>query len=238
MSSPRKAALPASNQLLALLPGEDRKRLLARCERIELVESDVLCERGQRTDHVYFPVEGYISLITLVDRRDGLEVGLVGAEGMLGTSLALGVEISSQQALVQGPGFAMRIGAAGFRRELARSDPLRRLLGRYIHVLMAQMAQAGACTRFHLLEARVARWLLMTLDRCRGDSFHLTQSFLACMLGMRRVGITNVAGALQRRKLISYARGIVTVLDRRGLEAASCGCYRVDRDAYTAVLGG
>ena len=237
MSSRASAPPVPANYLLASLPHVDRQRLIAHCDAVDLAESDVLCERGDRIDHVYFPVDGFISLITPINQQAGFEVGMVGSEGMHGVSLALGVDVSPQRALVQGAGAALRMDATTFRREHARSAPMRRLLNRYLYVLMAQMAQAGACTRFHLLEARVARWLLMTHDRAPTDTFHLTQEFLGYMLGMRRVGITKAAGALQDRHLISYARGTITILDRSGLETAACACYRIDRDAYTSVLG-
>ena len=236
--SPRVTAPPVpANHLLTCLPHIDRQRLIAQCDEIDLVDSDRLSERGDRIDHVYFPVASIISLITPIDHQAGFEVGMVGSEGMHGISLALGVDVAPQRAIVQGAGSALRMNAVAFRRELARSASLRRLLNRYLYVLMSQMAQAGACTRFHLLEARVARCLLMTHDRAPGNAFHLTQEFLGYMLGMRRVGITRAAGALQKKNLISYTRGIITILDRAGLEAASCACYRIDRDAYTSVLG-
>jgi CRP-like cAMP-binding protein len=237
MSSNAAAQPVALNHLLACLPNIDRRRLMDQCDEVELVESDVLSERGDRIDHVYFPTSGFISLITPIDQQAGFEVGMVGREGMCGISLVLGVDVSPQRALVQGAGIVLRIEAGSFRRQLARSASLRRLLNRYLYVLMAQMAQAGACTRFHLLEARVARWLLMTHDRTTGDTFRLTQEFLSYMLGMRREGITEAAGALQKRQLITYSRGAITILDRAGLEAASCPCYRIDQDAYTSVLG-
>jgi len=234
----RAIATPVpANHLLACLPHVDRQRLIAHCDEVDLVESNVLGERGDRIDHVVFPIESFISLITPIDHQAGFEVGMVGAEGMHGISLALGVDMAPQRALVQGAGSALRMNAAAFRRELARSAALRHLLNRYVYVLMSQMAQAGACTRFHLLEERVARWLLMTHDRAPGDAFHLTQEFLGYMLGMRRVGITKAAGALQDKHLISYTRGTLTILDRAGLEAVECACYRIDRDAYTSVLG-
>lgn len=230
-------APPATNRLINCLPRVDQRRLLARCDLVDLVKSQVLSERGERIDHVYFPIAGFISLITPINEQDGFEVGMVGLEGMCGISLTLGVNVSPQRALVQGAGSALRIKAAAFRGEHARSASLRRLLSRYLYVLIVQLAQAGACTRFHLLEARVARWLLMTHDRAPGDTFHLTQEFLGYMLGMRREGITGAAGALQKRNLICYKRGAITILDRVGLEAASCPCYRIDRDAYTSLLG-
>lgn len=235
--TPRANVAPiVANRLLDRLPRIERERLVAACEEVELVESRVLCERGDRIDHVYFPIDSFISLITPIDHHAGFEVGMIGLEGMLGVSFVLGIDVSPQRALVQGSGSALRMKTAAFRHELARSEPLHRLLDRYLYVLMFQLAQTGACTRFHLLEARVARWFLMSHDRAPGDSFHLTQEYLGYMLGMRRVGITKAAGALQKRNLISYKRGMITILDRAGLEAAACSCYRIDCDAYTDIL--
>jgi CRP-like cAMP-binding protein len=237
MSARTKAAPVAANRLLARLPRTDRQRLIAQCEEVDLVESGVLCEPGDRLRYVYFPICGFISMITPIDQRAGFEIGLVGSEGAQGVSLALGVNVAPQFALVQGAGSALRIKAAAFRRELAQSASLRPMLDRYLYVLMSQLAQTAACTRFHRLEARLARWLLMTHDRACSDKFHLTHEFLAFMLGMRRVGITKAAGELKKRKLISYSRGNITILNRAGLEAASCTCYRIDRDIYTNTLG-
>jgi CRP-like cAMP-binding protein len=235
---PRAIKAPAaSNRLLARLPRIDRDRLIAQCEQVQLQESEVLNERGDRIRHVHFPIDSFVSLITPVDDHAGFEVGIIGAEGMLGVSLVLGVDVAPQRALVQGGGSAWRMTKGAFASELKRSPALHRLLDRYLYVLMAQLAQAGACTRFHLLEPRLARWLLMTHDRSVGVEFHLTQDFLGYMLGMRRVGITKAAGALQDQGLISYSRGTISVLDRAGLEAAACACYRIDCDAYATMLG-
>lgn len=198
---------------------------------------DVLFDPGERVRHVHFPTAGFISLVTPIDGSTRLEVGLVGDEGMVGTPLVLGVATSPLQALVQGAGVSMRMDAAPFRRELGRSPALQLLLDRYLFVRMAQLAQTAGCTRFHLVEARLARWLLMTQDRARSNAFRITQEFLALMLGVRRAGVTRAATSLQKLRLIHYSRGAIVILDRPGLKAVSCGCYRTDRETYQRVLG-
>lgn len=234
---PHKRRAPETNSLLEALPQKDRRHFLAGCETVELVLSEVLCEPGESVRHVYFPTDSYISLVKPIDGHFGLEVALVGYEGMHGIALALGVDISQSHVLVQGAGHALRMAAAPFRRELRLSPALQKLLNRYIYVCLCQLEQTAACTRFHVVEARLARWLLMTHDRTFSDELHITHEFLAFMLGVRRVGITKAAGSLQKRKLIRYSRGIITVLDRRGLETASCDCYWADRTTYDHVMG-
>lgn len=220
------------NHLIEQLPSRDRRRLLAIAEPVLLVLSEVICDRGEPLRHVYFPVDGFISLVTRVDGHPSLEVGMVGREGMFGAPVALGALSSPWQALVQGAGSAWRVAIGPFRRELADSEALQRSLDRYLCVLMAQMATSAACLRFHQIGPRLARWLLMTQDRAHAGSFHVTHEFLASMLGVRRVGVTLAAGALQRNGLIEYHRGLLTVLDRPGLEAAACSCYVADLQGY------
>lgn len=229
-------SVPAKNQLLAALPNKDGQRLLAGCETVELQFADVLAEPGEPIRHVYFPSESFISLVAPIDGRASLEVGLIGNEGMLGIPLVLGLDSSPLHALVQGKGEALRMEAPFFRHELRRSEALQGLLQRYLYVQMCQLAQTAACTRFHVVEARLARWLLMTQDRAHTDTFHVTQEFLSYMLGVRRVGITKAATSLQHHQLISYSRGNITILDRNGLEAASCSCYEADKLTYARMM--
>ena len=227
---------PAINRLLDSLPGDDQRRMRSRCDAVDLAFADVLYTPGECLGQVYFPISSFISLIMSAGGAACLEVGLVGNEGMFGIPLALGVDVSPLRAVVQGAGSALRMDAASFRRHLANSPALQREIDRYVCVHLTQLAQTAACTRFHVIEARLARWLLMTQDRARAHTFHVTQEFLALMLGVRRAGVTNAANSLQRRNLIHYRRGDITVLDRRGLKAASCGCYRADRTSYDRIL--
>jgi CRP-like cAMP-binding protein len=229
-------AKACGNQLLAALPGKVSRGLIARCEPVDLKFGAVVCEQGDRIQHVYFPIDGFISLISSLDHRPRLEVGLVGSEGMLGASLTLGVDVTPLRAIVPGGGTALRMGAARFSRELQHSPALEGELKRYVYVLMAQLAQMAACTHFHVLDARLARWLLMTRDRAHSDEFYITQEFLAYMLGVRRVGITHAASALQKRRLIRYTRGSMTILDGQRLEALSCECYAVAKHMYNWVM--
>ena len=225
------------NRLLAALPPASQRRMLRVCEPVELVFGDILCQPGERIRHVYFPINCFISLVAALKGPASLEVGLIGDEGMLGMSLALGVDISPMRGLVQGAGTAMRMPAAAFCKELEDDAVLRRSMGRYTYVLLAQLAQTAACTCFHVLDARLARWLLMTHDRAHADHFYLTHALLAEMLGVRRSGVTRAAGELQRRNLIHYSRGGITVLDRRGLEKTACECYAAVIADYDRLLG-
>ena len=225
------------NHLIEMLPRAERQSLLSLCEPVALKLGTVLCRPGDALSHVHFPVDSFISLLTNTPGHPGLEVGMVGREGMLGAHLALGVTRAPLHALVQGGGTAWRMDTAAFQRTLLQSAPLQRAMGRYVYVLMAQLASSAACLRYHLIAPRLARWLLMSQDRAHSDNFRVTQKFLAYMLGVRRVGVTAAAGALQDAGLIGYTRGNMTVHNRHGLEAAACSCYAADTAAYAQQMG-
>jgi CRP-like cAMP-binding protein len=224
------------NRLLAALPNSDRRRILASCETVELTPAEVLYAPWQPHRSIYFPSDSFISLIMPTGDSSGFEVGLVGNEGMLGIAIVLGSELSPQRAVVQGAGSALRMDAAPLRRELRRNKALRGEIDRYLHIQMGQLAQATICAHFHLLQARVASRLLTTQDRAGANTFRVTHEVLAAKLGVRRVGVTEAASSLQQRRLIHYSRGDITVLDRRGLMAASCKCYTADRESYNRIL--
>jgi len=231
-------AAPAANRLLAALPKKEYLRLLPELEQVPLTFGDVLYEPGDAISHVYFPDNGIISLLSRVESRKLLEVGIVGSEGVAGLPAVLGLRPSLNRGLVQSGGTAKRMKAAALRREFKRDGALQRLLHRYLHSLLTQISQSAVCNRFHTVDARLARWLLMTHDRVGSDDFRLTQEFLSNMLGVRREAVSKAAGALQKRGFVNYSRGHITVLSRAGLEAATCQCYRVIRDEADLVFDG
>lgn len=224
------------NHLLQLLPRMDRAQLLSECQSVELQFAEVLFESGEPMRYAYFPVDGFVSFVALNEGKPSLEVGLVGSEGMVGEQLLSGVLPAPFHAVVQGPGRAWRIRTSHFLRQLRESVALQRVLQRYLHVRFVQLGNQTVCVHFHQINRRLARWLLMSHDRSHADSFHMTHEFMAYLLGVRRVGITKAAGNLQRDGLIEYHHGFLSVLDRRGLEAAACCCYGQDAAVYDRLL--
>jgi len=222
-----------NNSLLAALPHAKYQRLLAAgLELVTLKFGEVLHESGVPFRYVYFPIDCVISLLTTMKGHQALEVGLVGHEGIVGSPLALGIHASLHRALVQRTGAAMRMESALFRKEVLQSKPLRQALYRYTNALIGQIGQTAGCTQFHSMQARLARYLLMTGDCARSGEIHLTHEFLARMLGARRERVTRAASALRKRNLIKYSRGKITILDRIRLNAASCECYQIIKRIY------
>ncbi len=224
------------NRLLAGLCEIDYQHLMMGCESVDLVLNDVLSNASDKITHVYFPTQCIISLMKHIDTDKDLEVGMIGNEGMLGSTLLLGIDIAPFRAVVQKSGTALRMPATIFIHELKQSVVLNQQLKRYLYVSLSQLVQNAACNRFHVVEERLARLLLMIRDRAQSQNFHVTQEVLAQMLGVRRVGVTKAAGALQHKKLISYNRGNLKIHDNAGLEAASCSCYQTDNETYTRIL--
>jgi CRP-like cAMP-binding protein len=225
------------NQLIAALPRRERERIVDGCEAVDLALGAVLCESGQAFRQAYFPLNGFVSMVAIVAGHPPLEMGLVGSEGIVGASLALGLNLAPLRGVVQAPGAALRMSAPQLRHELYSCPALARALNLYLYLWMSQLAQTAACNRFHQVNARLARWLLMTHDRAHADHFHLTHQYLADMLGVQRSAVTIAAGALQQRKLIRYTRGEIRVLAREGLEEASCECYATVKRDYRQLLG-
>lgn len=226
----------SENHLIDLLGRNERKRLIEQCEPFEMTLSAVMGERNVRTSHVYFPTVGFASLVLEIEGRPGLEVGMVGREGMLGAELLLSHTVAPWRSVVQGAGAAWRMKASVFQQTLSESSAVRRLVGRYLAFRLEQLTLAAACERFHEISPRLARWLLMSQDRAFSDSFHVTHEFLAFMLGVRREGVTVAASELQRMNLITYRRGELTVLDRQGLRAKACSCYDSNKLVYARLV--
>lgn len=215
------------NRLLAALPAETYRDLLIHLETVSLKLSEVLYRPGEKTRYVYFPRNGVVSLLSRGDGMDSFEVAMVGNEGLLGVPVYLGVPTPCITAMVRSPGSAMRMEARAFYRYSQHDETLRKLLARYTHALLAEISQLSACHRFHTVGMRFARWLLTTQDRLQSNCFTNTQNLIAQRLGVRRSGVSVAAYALQQRNLIHYARGNITIVNRRGLKAACCPCYNI-----------
>lgn len=221
-----------SNVVLASIPQRHREFIRAKLQPVTLKFRQVLYEPGRTIGYVYFPIDCLISLLTIVDKRRSLEVGMVGKEGMAGMPFILGVGKSGVRAIVQGGGKALRMSATSFLLEFNKNPPLQQALYRYTFALMTQISQTAACNRFHEADERLARWLLMTRDRVGAPEFFLTQEFLSHMLGLRREAVNLAAGVLKRRGVIYYWRGRLRILNDKELESSACMCYRAVQEIY------
>jgi CRP-like cAMP-binding protein len=224
------------NDLLRALPREEYARLSPHLELVRLTPGDILYHAGGEVRHAYFPKGGMLSLLSITESGRTIEVAMIGNEGMAGIPIILGSAEAPYQVMVQLSGNALRVRGEALRAEFGRGGGLHDLLLRYTHALLTQVAQSAACNRFHSVEERLCRWLLMCRDHVRTDTIRLTQEFLSHMLGAPRSSVTAVAVSLQNRGLIMYSRGKITVLDRHGLEVASCECYRLVRDEFRNFL--
>lgn len=233
----RTIADAPANRLLGLLSSRDYQRLLPHLHRVPLGYRQSLYRARQRLGFVYFIETGVGSLVNTMANGQAAEVGTIGNEGVVGLPLLLGDDRAPTSVYVQVPGAGLRMTAARFSAELARSASMRTVMHRYTHALFNQVAQSAACNHFHSLEQRCCRWILMTHDRMESDEFLLTQEFLAMMLGVQRTGVSAAAGALQRAGFIRYSRGVVTILDRRGLRQGACECYGVSKREFDRLLG-
>ena len=228
---PAKDLRPLSqNRILAALPREEYERLRSYQKQVHLVQGNILYDAGDHIRHLYFPMSGMVSLLSTTLEGESIEVGMIGNEGVAGLPAILRMDAAPYRVIVQLPGRAVRIRADVLREVFNKGGQLQDLLLKYTHALLTQIAQSAACNRFHTVEERLCRWLLVCYDRLHSDTVYFTQEFLSQMLGVPRTTVTMVAGNLQRAGLIHYSRGKIHVLDRRGMEAASCECYQVVRE--------
>jgi CRP-like cAMP-binding protein len=230
------AVEPVGNRLLARLPPEELERLLPHLGRVNFALGEVIYESGGRQSFIYFPTTAIISLLYLMENGSSAEMGVAGNDGLVGVALFMGGDTVPNRAVVQSAGAALRMKTKVLQDEFARGRVFQRLLLRYTQALMTQMSQTAVCNRLHEIEQQLCRWLLLSHDRLDTDELVMTQELIANMLGVRREGVTHAAGRLQESGLISYVRGRITILDRGGLEAMVCECYRVVRDEYDRLL--
>jgi CRP-like cAMP-binding protein len=227
---------PLLNHLLAALPAEDFERLAPHLDGVPMPLGEALYEPGTQLRHAYFPTTSIVSLHYVTESGASAETAGVGNEGIVGVSLFMGGDTTPSSAVVQTAGYGFRLDRHVLKQEFDRAGALQRLLLRYTQALMTQMAQTAVCNRHHSLEQQLCRWLLLTLDRLPTQELTMTQELVAGMLGVRREGVTEAAGKLQRAGLISYRRGHISVLDRKGLEAQTCECYGVVKKEMDRLL--
>jgi len=236
MSDANGAPEPQANRLLGALPPRDLEGLLAQAEIVTLELKETVYEVNQPILHVYFPLSGAFSLLAMTHHHEAIEVGTIGSEGMVGLPVFLGAASAPTMCFSQVPGYSVRMAAPVFTAEVDGRPALHRLMHQYTLALFNQVAQGSACNRHHETVPRLARWLLQTHDRAGADEFPITQEFMSQMLGVRRASATEAAQALQAAGLIRYARGMMTIVDRLGLEGAACSCYRVITDDFERLI--
>jgi CRP-like cAMP-binding protein len=234
---PAQHHTPLENRLLATLPGEEYQRILPYLEHVTFPLGEPIYEAGRQLKHVYFPTTSIISLLYTMENGASAEIGVVGNEGVVGIALFMGGETAPNRAIVQSAGDAFMMKAKALQNEFTRAGNFQLLLLRYTQALITQISQTAVCNRLHPIEQQLCRWLLLSHDRLQSDELKMTQELIANMLGVRREGVTYAAGHLQAEGLIKYARGRITILDRKGLEATVCECYHVVKAEYDRLLG-
>lgn len=237
MPASANTSAPTQNRLLAMLPQEEYERILPHLSHVSFKFGEAVYESGGRMSYVYFPANTIISLLYMMENGSSAEMGMVGNEGLVGIALFMGGDTMPNRAVVQSAGGAYRMRAKVLQEEFARGGAFQRLLLRYTQALITQMSQTAVCNRLHEIEQQLCRWLLLSHDRLDSDELVMTQELIANMLGVRREGVTAAAGRLQEQGLISYVRGRIRILDRSGLEAAVCECYKVVKDEFNRLLG-
>jgi CRP-like cAMP-binding protein len=237
MLKTKPPAAPHGNRLLARLPPEEYQRLLPHLQLVPLELKHVLYEARSPIDYAYFPNRGVVSAMTVMEDGRAIEVATVGDEGMVGLPLLVGAKTTTNRVIVQVPGEALRMGADVLRAEASRDSPLRRSLVLFHSAFLSQVSQAVACNGLHSVHQRCCRWLLMTQDRAHTDVFPMTHELLAEMLGVRRSTVSEVLEPLKEQGLIRYSRGKIAVLDRQGLKAGSCECYRRINEEFERLFG-
>lgn len=230
------ASRPVGNWLLDALPAGAYERLGGNLEPVPFSLGEVIYESGAQMESVYFPTTSHVSLLYTMINGATAEMGLVGNEGVVGISLFMGGDTTPNRAVVQGAGNALKLQAKAMREEFSRGSEFQHLLLRYTQALITQISQTAVCNRLHSVEQRLCRWLLMTRDRTQSDELEMTHEFISNMLGVRREGVTNAAQALQKQGLISYVRGRIKILDRKGLGASACECYAVVKEEHDRLL--
>jgi CRP-like cAMP-binding protein len=237
MPKTKRRASPNGNRLLARLPPDDRNRLLARLQLVPLELKQTLYEARSPMDYAYFPTRGVVSALAVMDDGRAIEVATIGDEGMVGLPLLVGAKTAANRAMVQVGGEALRMGEDVLREEASRDSHLRRLLILYHSAFLVQVSQAVACNGLHSIHQRCCRWLLMTQDRAHSNVFPMTHELLAELLGVRRSSVSEVLQQIQKEELIRYSRGKFTILDREGLKAGCCECYRRINEEFTRLFG-
>lgn len=236
MATPQTLRVPIGNRLLAALPPKEYELLLPHLERVHLPLGTILYQAGDRIQYAYFPIEGMVSLVSITEDGEATEVAMVGNEGMVGVPVFLRVNISLYQSVIQISADALRIKADPLRKEFDRGGQLQDVLLRYTHALLTHVSQSAVCNRYHKMDSRLCRWLLIARDRVKSDTFQMTQESIAQMMGAPRTGVTASACRLQDEGLIRYRRGKITILNRHKLEETSCECYSIVREKVDQFL--